>query len=475
MRHSVVLALPLLLITSSALAGSPDQLEAPTHDPTIYGGQPTEPCQWPTTVSMQGNCSGTLVHPEIVIYAAHCGPDYSSVWFGDDINGGITREVQTEYCLTNPNWFTLGSNTDFAFCKLAEPVEDLPVVPILMGCETELLQPGTEVVAVGFGFDEFDGYGVKRHVSFPIVSVPGEVEAGGNGFSICNGDSGGPLFLRLPTSMDPQQSWRVFGVTSWGPQDCAQPQFFGAMHAAVEWIEQTSKIDITPCHNADGTWQAGPDCGSFPLSPDTAVGTWSNGCGPAVLGGKSATCGEPAVDEDLLPPTAAITAPLDGATFSSSPDTMQAPVEIVADVADAGWGIASVDLLIGGQAVPNGTKTVPPWSWAGNFPPGGYLVSVRATDLGGNVVESEVVGFGVDQDAPEPPEPEDTETGDESGDDTEESGGADEVGESGPAQEGSSEGCNCSTGDERQSAFSLLIMLGLGLTIRRRSKSSDRV
>src|SRR5690606_20280045 len=48
-------------------------IEAPESTPLIYGGQATETCEWPSTVSMAGNCTGTLVHPEIVFYAGHCG------------------------------------------------------------------------------------------------------------------------------------------------------------------------------------------------------------------------------------------------------------------------------------------------------------------------------------------------------------------------------------------------------------------
>lgn len=455
----------LASLFGSSAAAAPPLIQPAESTPRIYGGEPTGVCDWPTTVSMAGNCSGTLVHPEIVVYAAHCG-QIPWVFFGETIDDtGAGRMIDTEYCEVNPHFNTLGENTDFAFCKLVEPVTDIEIVPILMGCETQLLQPGTEVIAVGFGFDEFNNYGTKRAVSFPIVTVDGEVQAGGDGLSICNGDSGGPLFLRLPPELDPQQSWRVFGVTSWGPSDCALPQWFGTMHSAVAWIEKRSGIDITPCHNADGSWQAGPDCQGFPLAPGSGAGSWTSWCEAQPLGGSSATCGEPTVSEDLEPPVAAIVDPLDQAMFATDMQSGLAEITILAEASDVGWGVASVELRINGSTIANGSKSIPPYSWSAAFPPGGYVLELVATDLYGNSAESEPVHIGVDQQAPEP------EPGEETGSEESESGGDDPSGESetgeGPAIADVS-GCGCTQPAREPGGLALLLLGGL-LVWRRRA------
>jgi MYXO-CTERM domain-containing protein len=452
--------LAALLIAPVAAAAPPsdiNQIDAPRPAPKIYGGEPTGPCAWPTTVSVAGVCTGTLVDPEIVVYAGHCGPA-AWVWFGerlDDPDAG--RVVDTEYCALYPGYDGIATNTDFAFCKLVEPVTDVEIVPILMGCETSLLKPGAEVVAVGYGLDEFGGYGVKRMVGLPIVAISksGEVEAGGDGKSICNGDSGGPLFLRLPSQLDPERSWRVFGVTSWGPIDCALPQHFGTLHSVVGWIEQRSGIDITPCHNADGSWQAGPGCGRFPLDPGAAGGAWKSGCDEQIVGGPCSSCGPPTIAEDLEPPVLEILEPANGATFSANPKSGAAPITVTAKAHDVGWGIEHVELRIDGVAQPGGTKRFPPWTWSATFPPGTFVLQLVGTDLAGNVGESKPVHFGVDRpSAPGSP------TSGEGSNDAGETGGM-------RALEGE-RGCGCSTTAPRELGGSLLFMLAL-LGLRRRS------
>ena len=48
------------------------------------------------------------------------------------------------------------------------------------------------------------------------------------------------------------------------------------MHSGMEWFEDQTGFDLTPCHDADGTWNPGPSCGGFPLTPNVTHGTWNN-------------------------------------------------------------------------------------------------------------------------------------------------------------------------------------------------------
>jgi hypothetical protein len=280
-------------------ADAPDDDPEPPPTSEIYGGFEVDVCHWPTAINLEGSCSGTLVHPEIVVYAAHCGASYDWVRLGENAYQGAGRWAQTSSCKTYPGGGP-GGGDDFAFCKLAQPVEDVPIVPILMGCETSILGAGQEVTVVGFGNADNGPYGLKREVTTTIQSIDSnnEVRIGGSGKDSCQGDSGGPVFVQLDDG-----SWRVFGITSWG-YGCGGGGYYSMMHRAVGWIEQQSGVDITPCHDADGTWNPSDACGDFPLETRPGSDTWAAGCGDVDLSGWSSTCGEPFGDapDDQQPP-----------------------------------------------------------------------------------------------------------------------------------------------------------------------------
>ncbi len=320
----------------------------------VFGGDFVQSCGWPTTVSLEGQCTGALVHPQVVIYAAHCGASYGSVQFGEEISPGHSRSVPVQFCSTYPGGFSPGSGTDWALCVLSEPQTDIAIVPPLMGCEVEVLQADTPVTIVGFGEAE-TGYGDKKEVTTGFGYFQGnEAFLGGGGEDACFGDSGGPVFVQMPDS----GSWRAFGITSYGSQNCMTGGYYSLMHVGMEWFEDESGFDLTPCHDAQGNWMPTPECAGFPVEPASAGGSWSDGCNPGELSGAESTCGSPFdASSDTDPPTVAFTSPENESRFDSDPMTGQAQVaiDLTADDGD-GSGVASCPAPV--TVTTEGTTTV---------------------------------------------------------------------------------------------------------------------
>lgn len=149
----------LVLLPSSANASE----VAPPQELRIYGGEPAKACEWPTSVGL-GGCTGTLVHPRIMLSAAHCRTP-RKVQFGEAYGKSIVKTVSIDWCEKNPD-FKMREG-DFAFCYLKKAVTDVPIAPIAYGCEVEQVKEGANIWLVGFGSREDGGSVAKYKVEIP--------------------------------------------------------------------------------------------------------------------------------------------------------------------------------------------------------------------------------------------------------------------------------------------------------------------
>ena len=323
-------------------------LSAPAQQPTIVGGSATATCEWPTVVALQNDntlCTGTLIHPEIVLYAAHCSKKFNEVRFGED-SSRPARTVPVVECRRNPDFSNAERWNDFAYCRLAVPVEDVPITPVAYGCETTIVSPGREVAIVGFGQSEAS-VGVKFSAQTSIVEVDAfQILIGGGGVSSWKGDSGGPSFVQYPDG-----TWHSFAIAS-AASAPGSPALYVPVERAVAWVEEHSGVDITPCHAVDGSWQPSPLCDAFAAKPDQ-TGDWSLGCVPD-RGGPSATCGadwSTVVDETA--PEVVVVSPSHGDVLNET------TFDVQFDVTDLGHGVRTTWLEVDGEVWDADDQTAP--------------------------------------------------------------------------------------------------------------------
>ncbi len=311
-----------------------------TSDPVaVTGGFEAGVCAWPSVVSLLTEsgvrCSAVLVHPRVVLTAAHCLSIDPVARFGfgeSDVAGSppVRTAVPSE-CVAHPD-FDLGSlEADVAFCVLPEPVDDVPIIPILEEERQDLVVPGRPVTMIGFGSTfalgrgESTGSGFKKFVGgtidlvepYPFVLIGSETGSDGP----CFGDSGGPTMMQLDDG-----TWRVIGVAStlYDPGDLPPPVLEGnfcgtggaytGVAGFVPWLEAASGFDLAPC--ADSGLDGECLCGA--ADPARADGDWEQGCAqqrrsscePGAEGTSTGTDGDTTAATD----TSASSSGRDGAT-----------------------------------------------------------------------------------------------------------------------------------------------------------------
>ena len=166
---------------------------------------------------------------------------------------------------------------------MENPVYDIPIVPAGFGCELDdYVALGQKVTLCGFGENENGQLDNKKRYGeseITLIDSDHTIKVGPASGDVvaCPGDSGGPLLVQIADG-----SWRTIGITSKYNGTCGAGGYnrFAPIKGAVEWVEQEFGIDITPCFDADGTWNPTYECTGFwaGLGDNEPYGVWEDGC-----------------------------------------------------------------------------------------------------------------------------------------------------------------------------------------------------
>lgn len=221
----------------------------PNSNLRIVGGNQTAMGAYPYYVEM-GGCGGTLIAPDIVLFAAHCRN-----WSNKQINVGSYKRYNTNggsqprFCakwVADPFYNVGGAlNNDFALCKLDHPVEiDESKVKLVLNLDASVPAEKDDLQVAGLGRLTHGGASpwYLMDVTVPYVTTQrcndptsydgritdamlcaGIPDTGGK--DSCQGDSGGPLVKRT-VHEDGTETHTHVGVVSWG-YSCAAPNYPG--------------------------------------------------------------------------------------------------------------------------------------------------------------------------------------------------------------------------------------------------------
>jgi len=261
--------------------------------PRIVGGSEAQDGRYPYAVSLVTGlggfhgCGGSLIAPNIVLSAAHCGGQvFANVEIGRHDRDDVFDDYES-FVIQQEIVHPLYSSDAIAHDQMLIILDgDSTATPVPINRDSSIPTDGSQVTVMGWGLtaedDESSASPVLKFADINVISNE-ECENSKSGFLVfdsyqglitddmlcaaatgsdsCQGDSGGPL-----VQTDENGNDLLVGVVSWG-YGCASPDFPGVYSRLTfdtEWL------DSNVCDQASSA-PSGFDCSSVATNPPTPV------------------------------------------------------------------------------------------------------------------------------------------------------------------------------------------------------------
>lgn len=258
-------------------------LQTPYRDdvgPTLIGGVPANPAEWPASVYARmgnGACSATVIGERSLLIASHCVSNGGAASF--TVGGNAYGSV----CTHAPG-YPANSTYDWSLCLISRPVTGIKYESVA------LANPGVSIGKTlrltGYGCIRSGGGGgndgVFRIGNAPVTGLPGtgsnaDIVTRGRA-ALCYGDSGGAAYLEKEDG-----SRSIVGVNSRG--DISTTSYLPALYHptfvsfAKSWTTAKAvkvcgmHADAPSCRDADEVPPPPPsDCQGELSDHETAIG-----------------------------------------------------------------------------------------------------------------------------------------------------------------------------------------------------------
>ena len=265
-------ALRRILVTSVIAVALLGLTAAPSS--AVVGGNNASPGEYPSVAEVTFGpflCTGTLITPDWVLSAGHCGSVTGAVvaspasWPPQLINvriGGVNQsdgeQRSASRVVVHPNYLAT-SGYDISLIQLSQSSTMAPTQVAGAG-ERSLWTAGTLETIVGWGATE-EGGDIPDNLQEARVPITTDAYCAGaysdfdpatmvcagfpqGGVDTCQGDSGGPMFGRTSAG-----ALRVVGTTSFG-EGCARPGKPGVYGRVGDetlrpWIAETTGTGVS--------------------------------------------------------------------------------------------------------------------------------------------------------------------------------------------------------------------------------------